>query len=125
MDFVFYNPNPCGRNVGDCVIRAVCKATGEDWQTVYTALCVQGYRMCDLPNSNAVWGAYLLEHGYHQALIPDTCPMCYTIADFGADHPSGAYIVATGRHVTYVENGILYDSWDSRNEIPTYYFFKE
>lgn len=26
--FVRYNPNPAGKNVGDCPVRAICKATG-------------------------------------------------------------------------------------------------
>lgn len=31
----YYNPNPAGKRVGDCVIRAICKATGKDWTTVF------------------------------------------------------------------------------------------
>ena len=125
MDFIFFNPNPHGRNTGDCVIRAICKATGKDWYDVYTALCVQGYSLADWGDSNAVWGAWLLSHGFHRAAIPDTCPDCYTIADFGRDHPRGTFIVATGKHVVCVIDGALYDSWDSRNEIPAYYFYKD
>lgn len=124
MDFIFYNPNPQGRNVGDCVIRAICKATGKDWYTVYIELSIQGFMMADWGDSNAVWGAYLLAAGYHRQMIPDTCPMCYTIADFGRDHPEGTFIAATGKHVVCVEDGVLYDSWDSRYEIPTYFFYK-
>ena len=26
----YYNPNPAGKRVGDCVIRAICKATGKE-----------------------------------------------------------------------------------------------
>ena len=124
MEFQYFNPNPCGKNVGDCVVRAICKATGRDWKSVYTALCVQGYMMCDLPDSNAVWGAWLIAEGYHRQVIPDTCPNCYTIADFCSDHPQGTYIVATGKHVVCVIDGTLFDSWHSENEIPTYYFYK-
>ena len=29
--FVRYNPNPAGKNVGDCPVRAICKATGQGW----------------------------------------------------------------------------------------------
>lgn len=28
-----YNPNPCGCRVGDCTVRAICKATGESWNS--------------------------------------------------------------------------------------------
>jgi len=32
MAYVNYNPNPQGLSVGDCVIRAVSKATGLSWE---------------------------------------------------------------------------------------------
>ena len=31
-----YNPNPVsGQRVGDCTVRAISKATGQDWETTY------------------------------------------------------------------------------------------
>ena len=81
--------------------------------------------MGDLPNSNATWGAYLINKGYKRHVIPDTCPTCYTVAQFAADHPTGTYIVATGTHAVCVKDGNIYDTWDSSQEIPTYYFSKE
>ena len=59
MSFIFYNPNPSGKRTGDCVIRAIAKATGQDWERAYTNLCVEGYTLYDLPSSNRVWGSYL------------------------------------------------------------------
>lgn len=38
-----FNPNPCGKNVGDCTVRAISKATGMEWGEVYLRLCIQGY----------------------------------------------------------------------------------
>ena len=38
-----FNPNPCGKNVGDCTVRAIVKATGMDWGEIYLRLCIQGY----------------------------------------------------------------------------------
>lgn len=29
-----YNPNPAGARVGDCTVRALCKATGKSWDEV-------------------------------------------------------------------------------------------
>lgn len=57
--YKYFNPNPCGKNVSDCTVRAICKATGKDWGEVYLRLCMQGYLDGDLPNANACWGAYL------------------------------------------------------------------
>lgn len=33
--FTEYNPNPAGRRVGDCAVRAVAKALDTDWETAY------------------------------------------------------------------------------------------
>lgn len=123
--FVYFNENPLGKNVGDCVIRAILKAENKSWETVYSELCLQGFSMADMPSSNAVWGAYLSSKGYRRYIIPNTCPDCYTIGDFARDNPSGTFIVATGSHVVSVIDGDIYDSWHSENEIPTYFFHKE
>jgi len=40
VGFVFYNPNPLKKHVGDCVIRAISKATGQTWEKTYTELCL-------------------------------------------------------------------------------------
>ena len=55
------NPNPIGRETGDCVIRAIAVVTGQSWREAYWDLCEHGAIMGDLPNNNSVWGAYLRE----------------------------------------------------------------
>ena len=81
-----------------------------------------GYKMCDMPSANAVWGAYLKQHGYKRSLIPNTCPDCYTVDDFCHEHPNGTYILALSGHVVCIINGTLFDTWDSRQETPIYYW---
>ena len=122
MRYINYNPNPMGLSVGDCTIRAISKVTNKSWKTTYLNLVLQGYKMYDMPSANRVWGEYLREIGYVRRFIPDTCPNCYTVRDFCMDHPIGRYILGTGEHVVAVVDGYYYDSWDSGNEIPIYYF---
>lgn len=119
-----YNPNPQGRRVGDCVIRAVAKATGASWDAAFAELAAQAQAMGDMPSSDAVWGAYLKRRGFTKHLLPESCPECYTAADFARDHSRGVYVLAFGGHVATVKDGILYDSWDSSNGIPIYYWEK-
>ena len=119
-----YNPNPAGRNVGDCSVRAVAKALDTDWETAYALIAEAGYQMADVISSNAVWGAVLRKHGFYRHAVPNTCPDCYTVGQFADDHPHGMYVVGTGGHVVTVD-GAVWDSWDSRSEIPQYYWSKE
>ena len=119
-----WNPSPIGARVGDCAVRAISKATGTDWEDAYLMLCVKGLSMYDIPNSNAVISAVLKDLGFSRHTVPDTCPDCYTIRDFMAEHPQGTYILGTGNHVAAVVDGVLYDSWDSSYEIPITYWEK-
>lgn len=125
MAFIQYNPNPQGNRVGDCTIRAISKLLNQDWNTTYIELCLQGYILKDMPSANNIWGSYLLSKDYVRQVIPNECPECYTIKEFCADYPQGAFLLATGSHVVTVIDGNYYDSWDSGDEIPIYLFRKE
>lgn len=120
----YYNPNPAGRMVGDCAVRAVAKALNASWEAAYTMICDAGFDMCDMPSSNGVWGAVLRKFGFYRENIPSTCPDCYTAEMFCEDHPHGVYVLGFGAHVATVADGDIYDSWDSSMEIPQYYWRK-
>ena len=120
--FKYANPNPCKELVGDCVIRAISILLQQSWDQTYDELYLQGKQMCDMPSSNDVWAEYLFNKGYSRFIIPDTCPSCYTVKKFCHDNPKGEYLLAIGTHVVAVIDGNYYDTWDSGNEIPIYYF---
>lgn len=123
--FIYTNPNPIERKAGDCVVRAIAIATNTTWERAYIDLCEEGLLMANLPNANSVWGSYLRKLGFKREIIPNTCPDCYTIGEFAEDNPYGIYVVGTGSHVATVIDGKIYDAWDSSNEIPIFYFYKE
>ena len=125
MAYKYFNPNPAGQRVGDCVIRAISKLTGQDWEQTYIGVAVQGYISYDMPSSNAVWAEYLRRRGFRRYVIPDTCPDCYTVKDFCIDNPQGAFLLATGSHVVTVIDGDYFDAWDSGSEVPIYFWTKE
>ena len=125
MAYQYYQPNPHNKSVGDCVIRALCRAFDDDWYSMYSQLTLQAYAMCDMPSSNAVWGRFLKDNGYKRYVIPNTCPDCYTIEDFCNDNPVGTYILCTGTHTVTAIDSIYYDSWKSGNEVPIFYYRKE
>lgn len=123
--FIEYNPNPVGRRVGDCSVRAISKALDIDWETAYVLLSMNGFSMGDMPSSDSVWGATLRQRGYSRKSVPDLCPDCYTAEDFCRDHPQGTFVLGFGGHVATVRDGMLFDSWDSSQEVPQFYWMNE
>ena len=120
-----YNPNPISRRVGDCAVRALAKALDLTWEQVYSLLTVNGFLMGDMPSSDSVWGAVLRQNGFYREVIPNKCPECYTAEDFCIDNPKGIFILCCGGHVATVVDGVLYDTWDSSNLVPQFYWHKE
>ena len=123
-NYIYFNPNPKRTRVGDCTIRAISKVLGKSWEDVYWDLCNEGFDQADMPSSNSVWGRYLRNHGYEKRIVPDTCPNCYTVSTLAEELPKGRYVFALDGHVVAVVNGCYFDTWDSGNEIPLYYWQK-
>lgn len=122
--FIQYNKNPHGNFTGDCVIRAIATAMDAEWDDVWLGIMVIAFREKDMMDSNRIWQQYLHENGYKRTNIPDICPDCYTVNDFVRDNPHGTYILGTGSHVIAVKDGYYYDTGDSGNEVPIYYWTK-
>ena len=122
--YVYYNPNPVGRSVGDCAVRAIAKALNTTWEKAYVKIATNGFRMGDMPSSDSVWGAVLRMNGFHREGLPNLCPDCYTAEDFCRDNPIGTYVLGFGGHVATVVDGDLFDAWDSSREIPQFFWTK-
>lgn len=121
--WVKWNPNPTGLDKDDCIIRAICLLEGKSWDQVYKELTDYGFAVKNMPSVNSVWHGYLKQLGYTRQIIPNMCPDCYTLKEFCNDFPYGDYIVAIENdHVVAVILGDYYDSWDSGDRIPTYYW---
>lgn len=120
--FIFYNPNPTQLLVGDCVIRALSKLLDEDWESVFISLCTKALSIHDMPSANRVWERFLADKNYERSIIPNTCPDCYTVKDFCSEHKNGKFLLATGEHVVAIVDGNYFDTWDSGDEHPIYYW---
>ena len=125
MSFIFYNPNPLNKSTDDCVVRALSKVLDKSWDETFMELTIKCLNEKDMPEVDNAWGAYLKDNGFLRRMIPNTCPNCYTVEKFALDNPIGAYVVKTYRHVIAVVDGNVYDSWDSSNEVPIYFWTKE
>ena len=118
------NPNPVNNLTDDCVIRAISILLDADWLWVFDELVDIARFMYDVQISNNVWPKLLRREGFRRYILPDTCPDCYTVRHFCQDHQNGQYLLATGSHVIAVIDGDYYDTWDSGDEVPIYYFTK-
>lgn len=116
------NPNPGYKHVGDCVIRAISIATDRPWLAVYDDVCATGRKEYNMPSADAVWGKYLYDLGFEPFLLPAACPSCVTVRAFCRMYPKGTYIIGTGSNAVAVIDGDYYDSWDSGNEQPSFFW---
>lgn len=124
MAYVYFNANPFCKEVNDCIIRAISLAAFLTWDEVFLGLSDMAFSEKDIMISNRVWPLYLKQLGFVRRMIPNTCPLCYSIKDFCLDNPTGIYILGTGKHVVTVIDGDYYDTWDSGNEVPLYFWQK-
>lgn len=116
------NPNPDNQEVPDCVVRAISIATNQSWDDVYWDLCKLGGVVHNMPSADAVWGKYLYDCGFEPFLLPASCPRCTTIRTFSEIYKRGTYIIGTGSHAVAIINGNYFDSWDSGNEVPSFFW---
>lgn len=120
--WIKYNPNPIpGKRVGDCAIRACCKATNRTWNEVFDALVQIAYRQKDVLSANKVWGEYLADNGYVR-YEPDF-PM--DVYKFCCNFPHGTYVLGLDGHVVTVVDGYFYDTWNSAEKNVIYFWVRE
>lgn len=108
--YKYFNPNPCGRAVGDCAVRAIAAAFDVSWEEAFDTITKNAKQMCDMPSSDSVWGALLRQFGFEREMVQG-----YTVSEFANDHPRGVYVLGLGGHVVTVVDGDWLDSWDSGN----------
>lgn len=118
--FKYYQPNPCGRIVGDCAVRAISAALNLSWEESFDLLTKFARNMCDMPSSDEVWGAVLRANGFYKELTPGDG---YEVYNFCKDNPKGVFVLGLGGHVTTVIDGDVYDSWNTLREVPIYVWY--
>ena len=116
------NPNPAKREVPDCVIRAVCIALNKPWLEASDEIYAVARADYSVTVDDHVWGHYLYMKGFEPFLNPFECPKCVTVREFTKMYPTGTYIIGTGNHAIAVIDGDYYDSWDSGNTIPSFFW---
>lgn len=122
-NWIYYNPNPAGRNTEDCQIRALSKALDCTWDEAKTLISMMGLHEKDIDTADHVWGGVLYEHGFRDYKVPFGRGE-KTLEEFAEKHPTGIYVVKLSGHVVTVADGKYYDTWDSGKCVPIYYWTK-
>jgi len=112
-----------GKNAGDCVVRAICNATGRDYKMVYDDInrLAKGERRGSRKKgiSSARNGVYkttikkYIENELGWTWVPTMEIGSGCKVHLREDElPNGTIIVSVARHLTCVKNGVLYDTFD-------------
>lgn len=95
--------------VGDCVVRALALASGEDYHKVWRELCWTGYQNGYLPNERQNYEAFLEKRGF----IPMKAIRGYTLGSYPLDHDE-VYVISVSHHLVCIDEGLVRDLWDCR-----------
>ena len=112
--FKFYNLNPFKKkSAGDCVARAISGATSLNWEQVIRELTDYGIKLGYVFNMKETYDKWLCENGWRKNKQPrKPNNKKYTIKEFCKLQPKGIFIVGVANHLTFIEDGILYDTWN-------------
>ena len=96
MSYIYYNANPDGKKVRDCVFRALATVFHTTWDAIAVDLSMMQIKHHDLQNADVVWGEYLYLNGFRRGVLSSPCPNCVTIKEFCRLFPVGTFVVTTG-----------------------------
>ena len=117
--YQYLNVHPKGLLVGDCVKRAITKATGKDYMEVQRELnrCKK-ITGCEQYCNNKNW-KYYIEKQLHGKQL--SFPAVRGVARmnghlFCTMFPKGSYILRMAKHLSCCVDGVIYDTWDCRDK---------
>lgn len=111
-----FNPNPKGKNIGDCTLRAYCAAFNISWEEAFDIAS-------EIAKENGSLVQYvadkvLTEHfeckmddKYNKKVVKPKERI--TVGEFATTHPYGVYVLLMRNHAVTLRNGEYWDSWDS------------
>ena len=117
--YVYFQPNEkdIKDKVGDCQIRAFCKALGLTWLEAFDLtipICreLQTYTIFDGDLNRTKAAMDTLGFTY-TGVSNKSGTRRPTVDSFAKAHPTGTYICKVAHHVVAVVDGKYYDTWDS------------
>lgn len=113
-EFRYYNLNPNGEKVSDCVTRAISLASGLSYSTIRSKLRSTA-RLLDCPKLCPTCYGFFIQQVIGG--VPKNC-MGMTVGEFADLHPNGTYLIRIQGHLTCVkEPSTVWDIWDCRTKM--------
>lgn len=106
MAYKFYNANPKGLFVDDCVLRSISVAEGISWSACQEKLSKLANKEAMLLNDVEFVENYL------DTRYPRKCYKDMTIGEFAKECPKGHFVVTTQGHITAIIDNIIVDTFD-------------
>lgn len=111
--FKYYNINPEGDKIGDCVCRAISFASKIPYNVIKYKLKLNAELYeCDFINKFCY--SHFIEDvlGYKQVNCDNL-----TVREFAELHPFGTYLIRIQGHLTCIKDAVCYDIWNCLDEL--------
>ena len=119
--YQYFQPNKkdLKDKVGDCQIRAFCKALDLTWLDAFDLtipICreLQTYTIFDSDLNKTKEAMFKLGFEYF-GISNKKGSKRPTVKEFTLAHKEGTYILSVAHHVVCCKDGVYYDTWDSGN----------
>lgn len=112
--YQFLNLHPKGKNVGDCVKRALALLTDEPYREISLALNrLKKETGAQTFNEDINWKEYVKRRGWVKISFPvKRGHKRMNGKRFCRKYPKGKYLLRMAGHVTACVDGVIYDTWD-------------
>lgn len=127
IKYVMENINPKGKKTGDCVIRAIAKATKKNYYDVYKDLYDISVKTGYILNEKRCEEKLLEKYGFVKYKQPKKSDNTkYTIGEFDKLNVNGNIVIRCAHHLTCIIDNTLFDIWDCRyKSIGNYYVLEK
>lgn len=112
--FLKLNVNPKHRRTGDCAVRAVSAATGQDWYEAFDGLSALARKKASVPNDATIVGLYLEQNGFiKRSCKPEAGKNRQTVKELAGTLNKPALVRVANHFVAIDGKGNYVDTWDS------------
>lgn len=130
--YKFVNVNPHNKITSDCVVRAIARATEQDWCKVYDDLVEIGRKYGYMPNEETCYNKYLTKLGWVKMKEPrNVFNKKYMVKDWldetmmNEGVPDRIVATVGSHHLSCIYDGRVNDIWDCSRQTMHSYWVKK